>query len=270
MAYFTGNDTLLKYDLLDGHSELTNFSTTRRGGCGVGSYATMNCSPHTGDNPGRVKRNQEMLKEILVMGDSEHLVIPYQTHSVGIATIDESYLHRQAMDNELYLHNIDALITDLPGYCLCVSTADCVPILLYDPKNKAIAAVHAGWRGTIERIAVETIATMQVKYGSRPEDILACIGPSISLDSYEVGDEVWQAFSREGFNMKTISKRSHGTGKWHIDLWEANNQQLLALGVQRSKIEIAGICTYIHHDKFFSARRLGINSGRILSGIMLK
>ena len=108
---------------------------------------------------------------------------------------------------------------------------------------------------------------MRLHYGSDGKDIIACIGPSISLESFEVGDEVYAAFAEAGFDMTRIAWKYE---KWHLDLWEANRLQLLTHGVLPEHIEVAGICTYQQHKDFFSARRLGIQSGRILSGIMLK
>ena len=107
---------------------------------------------------------------------------------------------------------------------------------------------------------------MRSHYGSEGKDIVACIGPSISLESFEVGDEVYDTFAEAGFDMNRIAKRYK---KWHLDLWEANRLQLLNQGVLPENMEVAGICTYQQHKDFFSARRLGIQSGRILSGIML-
>jgi YfiH family protein len=164
------------------------------------------------------------------------------------------------------LEGIDALVTRLPGYCLCISTADCVPVLLYAPHTQAIAAIHAGWRGTVSRIVENTLTLMSEQYGTQGKDLIACIGPSISLEAFEVGDEVYHAFHEAAFDMNIIARKE---SKWHIDLWEANRQQLLAHGVKPENIEISGICTYHNNDDFFSARRQGINSGRILSGIMI-
>jgi YfiH family protein len=164
------------------------------------------------------------------------------------------------------LQDVDAVVTHLKDFCLCVSTADCVPVLIYDKVREVIAAVHAGWRGTVGRILEKTIETMKSHYGSEGKDIVACIGPSISLESFEVGDEVYDAFAEADFDMKRIAKRYE---KWHLDLWEANRLQLLNQGVLPENMEVAGICTYQQHEDFFSARRLGIQSGRILSGIML-
>ena len=161
---------------------------------------------------------------------------------------------------------MDALITDRKGECLCISTADCVPVLCYDRKRKAIAAIHAGWKGTVARIVSKTLEAMAAEYGTQGEDIMACIGPSISLSAFEVGDEVYDKFRNEGFDMEQIAVRQD---KWHIDLWKANRMQLEDFGVKPENIQTAGICTWTDNQDFFSARRQGIASGRILSGIML-
>lgn len=142
-------------------------------------------------------------------------------------------------------------------------------MLIYDKKHSAIAAIHAGWRGTVAYIVRDTLLRMEKEFGTSGEDVIACIGPSISLASFEVGEEVYEAFQKNGFDMPRISIRKEETGKHHIDLWEANRMQILAFGVPSGQVELARICTYIHHDEFFSARRLGIKSGRILSGIMI-
>ena len=157
------------------------------------------------------------------------------------------------------LHGVDALITRELGYCLCISTADCVPVLIYDKKHSAIAAIHAGWRGTVAYIVRDTLLRMEKEFGTSGEDVIACIGPSISLASFEVGEEVYEAFQKNGFDMPRISIRKEETGKHHIDLWEANRMQILAFGVPSGQVELARICTYIHHDEFFSARRLALS-----------
>lgn len=194
------------------------------------------------------------------------IVVPRQVHSTEVFRIDSSFMSLSAEERSSALEGMDAVMTDIPGMCLCVSTADCIPILLYDSRSKAVAAIHAGWRGTVGMIVTRTLSLMAEAYGTSPEDVHAVIGPGISLLSFEVGDEVYDAFSRSGFNMDMIARRY---GKWHIDLWEANRQLLVDAGVKPGNIEVCGICTYTCHDDFFSARRLGINSGRMLTGIML-
>ena len=182
---------------------------------------------------------------------------------ISKAIIGKSKVDDEVLDN---LEEVDALVTHLPGFCICVSTADCIPVLLYDKEKQVVAAVHAGWRGTVGRIVENTLQVMKKVYNSDGKDIIACIGPGISLDSFEVGDEVYQAFEDAGFDMPRISRKEN---KWHIDLWEANRLQLLECGVCEENIEVAGVCTFQSYDMFFSARRMGIHSGRILSGIML-
>ncbi|MCD7926142.1 MAG: peptidoglycan editing factor PgeF [Bacteroides sp.] len=291
MKRLTSDNKMLGYELMKAYPNISCFSTTRHGGCSKGNYASFNCNGYCGDNPEDVALNREMLCTLLPVPPIE-LVIPHQTHSAKVRIVDATYINRCAEDRKTspdgmnsfehrktspvgadpwvrpntQLEGIDALVTQLPGYCLCISTADCVPILLYDPQTQAIAAIHAGWRGTVSRIVENTLTLMSEQYGTKGKDLIACIGPSISLEAFEVGDEVYNAFHEAAFDMNIIARKE---SKWHMDLWEANRQQLLAHGVKPENIEISGICTYHHNDDFFSARRQGINSGRILSGIMI-
>ena len=256
---------MLEYGIMHPYSNISCFSTTRHGGCGEGAYATFNCTHYCDDNPAHVKANLEHVKAYLNRAKAgavkrEHvLVIPRQTHTTNVRVIT-------GLPTAEELQNVDAVVTSLKNICLCVSTADCVPVLLYDTKQQAIAAIHAGWRGTVGRIIENTLDVMHEQYGTEGKDVVACIGPSISLESFEVGDEVYAAFAEAGFDMDRMARKYE---KWHLDLWEANRLQLLNQGVLSENMEVAGICTYQQHEDFFSARRLGIQSGRILSGIML-
>jgi len=165
------------------------------------------------------------------------------------------------------LEGYDALMTNVEEVCIGVSTADCIPVLLYDPRQRAVCAVHAGWRGTVMRIVEQSVARMTEVYGTNPQDLIAQIGPGIHLESFEVGDEVYQAFETEGFPMTLISKKYE---KWHIDLPECNRLQLISAGVPETQISVSPVCTYTQADTYFSARRLGIESGRIFTGIILR
>ena len=254
----TSDKRMLVYGILKPYTNISCFSTTRHGGCGEGAYATFNCTHYCGDCPEKVKANLEILAASLPKRPRV-FVIPRQTHTTNVRVIAD-------VPTEAELHDVDAVVTPLRDFCLCVSTADCVPVLLYDKVRNVVAAIHAGWRGTVGRIVEKTLETMASHYGTEGKDVIACIGPSISLESFEVGDEVYAAFQEAGFDMSRIAKRYE---KWHLDLWEANRLQLLAQGVLPENIEVSGICTYQNHGDFFSARRLGIQSGRILSGIMM-
>lgn len=250
------------------HTQVTAFSTTRNGGVSKGDYASMNCTPYTGDDIEAVQRNQQLLCTALHI-EKEQLIIPYQTHSVNALVIDKEFLQQNAEKRNEQLQNIDALITQEKGVCLCVSTADCTPILLYDRKQQVIAAIHAGWRGSVNYIVRKTLEQMNRLYNTQGEDIFAAIGPCIGFDAFEVGDEIYDAFKQNDFPMEYISGWKPETHKWHIDLQMANSVQLIDFGVPTEQIDICDICTFTHYEKFFSARRLGIKSGRILSGIFM-
>ncbi len=268
MIPLTENKNMLGYESLSGFPGVFHFVTTRCGGYGEGNYGTFNCSPYAGDDPDAVRRNQAVLLSAAHYPVRE-LIIPRQTHGIVCHTITEDYLTFSTERRKALIDGVDALITAVPGFCICVSTADCVPLLLYDRHHQVVAAIHAGWRGTVGRILHFTLKRMSMDFGVKGEDLLACIGPSISPEAFEVGDEVFDAFYKEGFDMPHLSFRNPRTGKWHIDLWEANRMLLFDFGVPQNQIEVAGLCTYFNNDRFFSARKQGINSGRMLSGIML-
>lgn len=250
------------------------FSTTRHGGCSTGSYASFNANWYCGDRPEDVERNRQTLCTYLGI-DSARLIVPHQTHDTVCRLIDTTFLNLSTEEQHRMLEGVDAVMTSEPGVCVCVSTADCIPVLVYDPVHKAVAAIHAGWRGTVQRIAQLAIAAMHTTFGTEPSHCHAVIGPGISLDSFEVGDEVYDTFVSAGFDMQSISRRypyttDPSTTKWHIDLPECNRLQLISAGVLPERITMSGVCTYIQHEQYFSARRLSIKSGRILNGIMLR
>lgn len=269
MISLTEDRKMLGYGLLHSYSNISHFVTTRHGGCSRGAYASFNCSPYSGDEADKAQANRETLCRALDLS-LRQLVIPYQTHGTKVLAVNDEFAGASIERQQEMLYGVDALITRQPGYCLCISTADCVPVLLYDRKHEVIAAIHAGWRGTVAFIVGHVLEEMRAAFGTEGPDVTACIGPSISVESFEVGEEVYEAFRLNGFDMARVSLWKKETGKHHIDLWEANRLQLLDFGVSDSQIEVAGICTYTHHNDFFSARRLGIASGRILSGILLK
>lgn len=183
------------------------------------------------------------------------IFIPRQTHSINVVWTDKAG----------EMPDCDAVITRVPGLCVAVKTADCIPVLLYDERQQLVAAVHAGWRGTVGRIVERTLETMQ----SRGEDVHAVIGPGISLDCFEVGDEVYDAFAAAGFPMEQLARRypcKQGGEKWHLDLWRANSWLLEQAGV--ADIHVDGTCT-MSNPALYSARRETIKTGRNINGIML-
>jgi hypothetical protein len=248
------------------------FSTTRHGGASKGNYGELNINPYCGDDLAAITANREALCKTLDIEDS-HLFLPHQVHDIECLAITEDILHATPEQRQQLLEGKDALTTTLPHLCIGVSTADCIPVLLYDPRHHAKAAIHAGWRGTVSRIVKETFRKMQRRYGTLPEDTLAVIGPGISLKNFEVGQEVYDDFADHGFDMRLLArkypcKNNPAQEKWHINLPLCNQLQLESVGVPRSHIQQSGICTYDDVADFFSARRLGINSGRIYTAII--
>ena len=267
---------LLEYSLSD---QVRAFSTTRIGGYGTGAYSAFNITHYCGDSAENVKKNRELLCGELGINDGQ-LILPRQIHSNEVLCLDDSFLKHSDEEKSKCLEGIDAVITDIPRICIGVSTADCVPVLLFDGVKKVAAAVHAGWRGTVGKIVLNTISKMTSRYGCDVADIKAVIGPSISLGAFEVGAEVYDEFEKAGFTMREISKfypTADGDvtldgriGKWHIDLWAANYLLLDSCGIRMENIQVANVCTYSSSEEFFSARKLGIQSGRIFSGILIK
>ena len=246
------------------------FSTMR--GEGSGNYGGFNVTHYCGDCDEHVAEcRKELCHELGI--DDRQLILPHQTHGCEVLCIESDFMQLMPKEQQEQIYGIDAVITALPCTCIGVSTADCIPVLLHDTRNRVVAAIHAGWRGTVSRIVCNCIDVMRCQYGCNPNDIKAVIAPGISLNAFEVGDEVYNSFQDAGFSMQHIAKRyptADGGTKWHIDLWEANRIQLVECGVKQENIEVAGICTYAHHTEFFSARRLGIKSGRIFSGIIIE
>ena len=260
---------MLQFPVLSEDCNIPHFVTTRQGGVSEGAYASFNTGEYSGDDPEAVRTNRRLLSEAIGI-PFERIFAPFQVHGTKIRPVDPVFLSLPLDEQRSYLYGVDALVTNVPDVCVAVSTADCVPLLLYAPDVKAVAAVHAGWRGTVQGIAGKTVRFLVDEYGADPCLMKAGIAPSIGPGAFEVGEEVVDAFGEAGFEMPCILKRDADTGKAHIDLWEANRLQLLAEGLSAGNIELAGLCTYTHPGEFFSARRLGIKSGRILSGIFLR
>lgn len=256
---------LITFDLLNKFSKIAHFCTTRQGGVSVGNYASMNMSPFSGDNVEHQSENLNLLKKKL---NSTDLIIPFQTHGTEIGIINEDFIQKNFAERADLLNGVDALITKEPNVCIGVTTADCVPLIFYDPQLEVIAVAHAGWRGTCGRIAEKVVKRMQEEFGSHPQHINVVIGPSISGTVYNVGNELIDNFSSAGFPVSEIFNTNNEL--IYLDLWKANQWLLESMGVPADHIQISEICTYTQHEKFFSARRLGLKSGRMLSAIMLK
>lgn len=262
-----GNIRLFRFEAFCSYP-VFDFTTTIDTGVSNGNYSTFNLAYHSGDKQELVLKNRVLLCQALEF-DLANLVVPFQQHTDQLCIIDDDFLSLEEEDRQTQLSGIDALITNLPNIAIGILTADCVPLTIFDPVNRVIGVVHAGWKGTVSHLAVKTVLEMVDRFGSKVSNLLIGIGPSISPDKFEVGEELGLIFQEAQFDLCKVSFRNSITQKLHIDLWEANRLDLLSLGVQPQNIEIARICTYSNPDSFFSARRQTIHSGRMISGIML-
>lgn len=196
------------------------------------------------------------------------VVTGHQVHGTRVAVVDRPGMTRDDLDG------YDALVTNLRGIAIGVRTADCVPILLFDPDKAVIAAVHSGWKGTVQRIVQKAIYTMKSQFGTEGKDLKAIIGPSIGPDSFQVGEDVVKYFKEQGFPLDKIWFFNEGKGDspmyhgHHIDLIKANTWLLEQAGVATENIQACGIDTYTD-ESFFSARREGVECGRIINAIKL-
>lgn len=266
------------YNLSD---DVKAFSTTRHGGVSEGNYASLNINEYCGDSKANTDANRLLLANELGI-DTNHIIMPHQTHGVESRIIGEEFATLPDDVKKMLLEGVDAVMTNIPGMCIGVSTADCIPVLLYDEEHHAAAAIHAGWRGTQARIVHKAVQEMRMAYQTDPTKLKAVIGPGISLDNFEVGDEVYADFEQAAFDMSAIAeeriKRNPNADdptkaferKWHINLPLANIQMLTHNGVDEANIINTGICTFDNADNYFSARRLGIESGRIYTGIIIR
>lgn len=244
---------LLVSPALQEHTQIVHAFTTRLGGVSRGSFATLNLGTHAADDPSCVSENRSRLAAALGV-DMWALVVPRQVHGAVTAAIGRaSCAPVQA----------DALVSDVPGRVLCVGTADCVSILVYDPVRIAVAAVHAGWRGTAQQIAREALGQMGVLYDTRPRDCWAALGPAIGPCCYEVGEEVALALPSEA--VEPLSG-----GKYRADLAGANVDQLVAAGVPPDHIDRCDWCTGCRADLFFSHRRDAGTTGRMMATIGIR
>lgn len=262
-------NNLLHFENLSEFKNLFHFTTTVSGGVSDGDYATFNLGMYSGDDIDCVAENRERLAQILNIQE-EDIIVPHQIHDDKILIIDETFSNKTDLEKVQSLNGIDALITNQRNICIGITTADCVPVLIYDTEKKILASVHAGWKGTVSKIAEKTVEKMMSVFGSNPDDLYVGIGPCISQTYFEVGDEVVDAFSHVGYLMEEISYRNEETGKVHVDLQWTNKLILIEAGIPVRNIEVSNLCTYANPDMFFSARRQTVNSGRMLTGGILR
>ena len=226
--------------------------STRHGGVSPPPYASLNLGFHTDDRPENVLENRRRFLAALGISP-DNLATAHQVHG------NKVLIARQPGHYEGY----DALITDQKGIFVAVGTADCTPILVYDPVREAVAAIHAGWRGTAQQVAQAALLAMQAAFGTQPGDCHAYIGACIDQDHYEVDENVARHFASEH------KREDAARGKWFVSLKEANKAQLLETGIPEEQIEVSPYSTWTHNEDYFSHRKENGATGRMLAVIGL-
>lgn len=257
-----GSDLLLlKYPLLEELGIVKHCFTTRIGGVSEGIFGTMNLSFTRGDDKSAVEENYRRLAEAMEV-DYEKFVFTDQTHTVNVRKVSMADAGKGLVRERDY-QDVDGLITNEPGLVLSTFFADCVPLYFVDPVHRAIGMSHSGWRGTVARMGRVTLEAMQREYGTKPEDVICAIGPSICQDCYEVSWDVAEEFAKEfsGHEQEILMEspkneaiQEQADKKYQLNLWRANEIVLLEAGVKEEHIAVTDICTCCNPDVLFSHR----------------
>ena len=227
--------------------------STRIGGVSKEHLSSMNLSFSRGDDPANVRENYRRFCEAAGF-EVENIVTSDQAHTTKVRYVTKADCG-SGVTRDRDFHDIDGMITDEPGVVLATFYADCVPLYFVDPVHRAIGLSHSGWRGTVAKIGAKFVAYIQREYGSKPENIIAAIGPSICRSCYEVGEEVAEEF-KQVFLPEEIPliMDDKGNGKYQLDLWKANELILTQAGIRKENLDITDICTCCNSDKLFSHR----------------
>lgn len=253
----TGGIRLGQYNILHKHKgSVMHFVTTRDN--------DFNLSLSNTSDLQTVLKNRKQLAQAVGI-NPEDFVFPIQVHGTHIQRVGEEHRGYGALSVGTAIAYTDGLITNVKGICLMTMAADCVSLLFYDPVNSAIGAVHAGWKGTVQRIAAHMVQRMQQEFGTNPQELIVTIGPSAGPCCYEVGSEVIEQVL-ENFREKNVVINHNN--KTIFNLWEANRIALIGSGVWDKNIELSEICTLCHSNSYFSARKG--DAGRFASGILLR
>lgn len=264
-----GEIPFLRFAPFDKFSFINAAFSTRFGGVSRGFLGEMNLGFSRGDGLDVVAENFRLFSQAMGV-PPERLVLSDQIHETCVKRVTGK--DACGMDIKKKLQGVDGLCTDEPGLCLATSYADCVPLFFVDARHRAIAASHSGWRGTVRRMGAETVRRMEEEFGSRPEELVAVIGPSICRDCYEVSGEVASAFEKEfgTVQVKEIVFPGKRPEKYQLDLWAANVVILKEAGLAPEHIHVSGICTCCHPKLFYSHRASGENRGNLNGFLALR
>ena len=249
---FKDNVPYISYRALADIKWLKNGFSTRLGGVSEGVLSTMNLGFGRNDLPENVVKNHEIIANAIGF-NPENIVASKQTHTTNVKIVSKKDCGKGIYRERDY-DDVDGMITNEKGIVLATYFADCVPLYMVDTKNKAIGLSHSGWRGTVGKIGKVTLDLMKETYGTNPKDVIACIGPSICRDCYEVSEDVATEFDAAFKCRKKDILINKGNGKYQLDLWECNYIIFKECGVYEENIHMPDICTCHNMEMMFSHR----------------
>ena len=255
----SGGVEFLRSPLLEELAFLRHGFSTRRGGVSEGGFRSLNLGRARGEVPENVAENRRRYFEAADF-PAGRLVEVKQVHGCDVLVAEDVSPDEKACG--------DALVTNVPGLGVAVQTADCIPVLIADARKMVVAAVHAGRKGVAGGVLPGTIERMREEYGCEPRDMRAALGPAISGERYEVGEECLPPFRERHRNWRDFTTPL-GRGKWLLDLPLVARLQLASAGIPESRIGAPGPCTFSESSKFFSYRRDGPPTGRLMSAIWI-
>ena len=254
-------DNLLQYEDI-----LTHAFTTRLGGVSSGECSSLNLSFNRNDSEKNVKSNYRIVADALGL-DYNKLVLSNQVHDNKIFVVGEKDAGKGlALESDII--GYDGLITNCIGVPLVTFFADCVPVLMLDPENKAIAAIHSGWKSTVRNISYEAVKLMQSEYGTKPETLKVAIGPSLCQQCFEISSDVYNEFVNTFSFIDMFSKKVGD--KYYVSLQQIIKKVLVVANVKEENILISDICTKCNNDVFFSYRGDNQKTGSLAAFMMLK
>lgn len=257
----------VKYDSLENTGLVYHGFMTRVGGVSSGPFGTLNLGFNRGDDEKAVAENYKRAAACFAKSP-DRVVLAHQTHTSVIRRVTQADAGMGVVRDRDF-HDVDGLITNEPGILLATSHADCTPIFLLDPENRAIGMVHSGWKGTVGLIGVNAVRAMEKEFGTDPSQLIAVIGPCICKNCYEIGQEVAVRFM-EIFGGERFALQKKDNGKYMLDLKRANKRILFEAGLREFNIVCSEICTFERDDLFYSHRRMGAERGQMLAFIGLK
>lgn len=262
-------DSSLKYLKVNSFSEygIKAYFTSRLGGVSSGIYNSLNLGFHAGDGKLNVIKNRQLIADSIGVFPAS-FVAAEQVHGDKVYIVNKDNIGAGALKYQNSLSGIDAIITEEKGIPLLLLYADCVPLFFVDPIKRIVALAHAGWKGTVKKIAKKIILLMKEKYGVKAKNILVAIGPSISKDFYEVDDIVIKQF-RKSFDNPEDFIVDKGKGHYLLDLWQANIDTLKEVGIIEEHVTLSNYCTFRNNQYFYSYRKEKGKTGRMASIIYL-